>query len=166
MLFKNRSIQLTASTLVELLIVMIISGILFLLLFDSLDIVRRFGNKLTDKLHQQSNALYSHQIMEGLFERSDSIQRQDNELRFYRYGTIKAFLAVDSLHLLVRESERTDTLFDNLYTLKSHFIEEKSLLIDSLYVAITVGRDTIQLHYGLPVCSATLTEKTFEDDPI
>lgn len=164
MFLRKMIARLGGSTLVELLLVMIISGVLFLLLFDSLDIIRRFGDQLTDRINQKSNLLYSHQIMEGLFEHSDSIQKQDNQLHFYQYGASNTFLTIDSLHLLLHESNRVDTLFENLCHLTTHSVEENALLVDSFCITVQMGRDTIQLYYGLFGYSVNLTEKIFEDE--
>lgn len=157
---------LSGSTLIELLIVMIVSGILFLMLFDSLHIVHRFGNALTDKISRKSTLLYSHQLMEALFEKTDSIRKEDDKLLFYTYGSSQCSLTVDSLQLILSDKNGNDTLFVDLKGLSTHALEETSSLIDSIHIVTMLGTDTIKLDYGLSHYRVSLTEKIFNDGDI
>jgi hypothetical protein len=145
-----KKMMLSGTTLVELLVVMIVSGILFLLVFDGLNIVERYGRILNGKLSEKSGLLYSHQLLETLLERTDSVRKNEHELLLYNGGIPFEKMRVDSSRSLLYTESYTDPLFTGLVDLKLHPLSEESALIDSFYLSISIGRDTITLDYGLP----------------
>ncbi len=152
--------KLSANTIAELLVVMIVSGILFLLLFDGLDIVRRYGHILDRQLSAKSGLLYSHQVLETLFERTDSISLNEQELLFYSSNAQEAErVYLDSACVLLCRPDYTDTLFAGLVQVEPH---GDSPSIDSLFVYVRIGVDTVRLEYGLPALHH-LVSNSFND---
>lgn len=142
--------KLRGTTMAELLVVMIVSGILFLLLFDGLSIVQQYGRILDKKLFEKSGLLYSHQVFEALLEKTDSIRRNENELCLYMSeGSDIERLYMDSACILFHKTECTDTLFTGLINIELHAADSHSSLIDSLFLSVRIGKDTVRLEYGL-----------------
>lgn len=144
--------SLSGSTLVEILVVMIVSGILFLMVFDGLSIIQQYGGLLNRKLMQKSALLHTHLTIELLMERSDSIRKVDGKVMFYTHATDTSdyCLIVDSTNLLLYRDAYIDTLYSNLIKMDFHFLAQKNGLVDSIFILIKPGKDAIQLSYGLP----------------
>ncbi len=163
---KTGSKRLGGTTIVELLVVMIVSGILFLLLFDGLRIVQQYGRILDRKLTHKSGLLYSHQVLEILLEKTDSIRRNGNELLFYTNRAVEAErMSIDSAYIVLYGEGFADTLFAGLLDVGVHPVSSHSSLIDSLFVSVRLGSDTLQLDYGLSPYSH-LTRNEFDADDI
>lgn len=140
----------SGTTLTEMLVVMIITGILFLLIFDGLNIVNKYKRILNNKLNQKSEILNGHQVLEVLLEKTDSMRKNENEILLFNAGVAFGHLAIDSTRILFYENEEhIDTLFTNLIDIRYHSLSEESPLIDSIFLSVPIGRDTIQLSYGL-----------------
>ncbi|MDR0961937.1 MAG: hypothetical protein LBM62_05190 [Mediterranea sp.] len=131
----------------ELLVVMIVTGILFLLVFDGLGIIHRYNHILTERLWQKSHLLYSHQTLESLLEKSDSLCLYDHRLWVYTDGVTRQSLAVDSTYMVLHSDETADTLFKGLLDLRLYPANEDTRLIDSLIIELSIRKDTIRLHY-------------------
>ena len=70
---RRFSYTLAASSLVEMLIVIIVSGILFIALFDGVNLVRRYTNRLNKTLAAGNSLLDSYQQLDHLFLSCDSV---------------------------------------------------------------------------------------------
>jgi len=78
--------SLKASTLPELLVAMIIAGILLMLVFDGVDMVRKsLGHTDFSDFGEDLMQLQEYEIME---ERSDSVVFKDSVYLFYRNGEV------------------------------------------------------------------------------
>lgn len=109
---KIREFQ--ASTLVEMLVVIVVSGVLFLVLFDGVDLVRRYTNRLNRGLSAGNALLDNFQQMDHLFRTSDSVLSVEGAFHFYRDGERFALGTIqDSLWLCSRENGQ-DTLFQGV----------------------------------------------------
>ena len=128
---KIREFQ--ASTLVEMLVVIVVSGVLFLVLFDGVDLVRRYTNRLNRGLSTGNALLDNFQQMDHLFRTSDSVLFVEEAFHFYRDGERFALGAVqDSLWLCSRENGQ-DTLFRGVEECRVIPVTGGSLaLVDSL----------------------------------
>ena len=76
------------TTLPEILIVIILSGILFLILFEGMNIVNRYNYMLKDRLIKKNELFYSHSTLELILEETDSIRKakEDDILLFTKLG--------------------------------------------------------------------------------
>lgn len=143
--------QLRGMTMPELLIVMIVSGIVFLLVFDGLSIIQRYEYLLDRKLSANSGLLYSHQVLETILENTDSIRKTDNTLLLYMSNDpVIQYLEIDTSCILLRREEYTDTLFSKLTDITFHPISAGSAWVDSLSIFMPIGKDTVILDYGIP----------------
>lgn len=139
------------TTLVEILVVMIISGIVFLLLFDGLNIINQYSHLVNRKINQKLDLLYGHQNLELILEQTDSMQMENGQLLLY--GTNKlSFLTIDSAAIVLLDEDRNaDTLFNNITDVHIHSLTDNKSLVDSIYLSVAINNDTIQLKYGLPI---------------
>jgi len=137
--------------MVELLVVMIISGIVFLLLFDGLNLIQRYNRMLNTSLSEKSSLLYSHQTMESLLHRADSVRKINSELLLFSEGINFKTLNIDSLCItILSEDDYIDTIFVNYITFEVDSIEMRPQLIDSIHVTLFINKkDTVTLDYGL-----------------
>lgn len=115
--------NLKASTLAEMMVVMIISGIIIGLLFDGVNIFRKYSNIITTHFLASNKLLTTSSHLTSLIENSDSL-KQEQEIIIYRKGAIFSEIRLsdslliinnDTLPLKVNEIEvkpslRTDTL--------------------------------------------------------
>lgn len=83
---RRFSYTFAASTLVEMLIVIIVSGILFIALFDGVDLVRRYTNRLNKTLAAGNSLLDSYQQLDHLFLSCDSVIGGPGSFCFYKSG--------------------------------------------------------------------------------
>lgn len=117
--------NLKASTLAEMMVVMIISGIIIGLLFDGVNIFRKYSNVITTHFLASNKLLTTSNHLTSLIENSDSLkQEQEQEIIIYRKGAIFSEIRLsdslliicnDTLSLKVTEIEvktslRADTL--------------------------------------------------------
>ena len=59
-----RRSTLSGNTMIELLVVMIVAGIVFLMAFEGAEVFRKYSLLLSRKLTAQTSLLYSHQTLE------------------------------------------------------------------------------------------------------
>lgn len=90
--------SMPAWTLPELLVVMILSGLIFLALSEATDLVGRFTGYLTERWVRTEGELSACHRLDELISRTDSIAVQDAGLQLYCRDTSLAVLQVsDSL---------------------------------------------------------------------
>lgn len=108
---KRKVHEFRAATLAEMLVVIVVSGILFIALFDGVNLVKRYTNRLNRSLSTGHSLLDDFQQMDHLFRTSDSVLFLEEKFHFYRAGERCALGEVqDSLWLCTREN-KIDTLF-------------------------------------------------------
>lgn len=151
---KGRNIlgkRVKANTLVELLLTMIISGIIFLLVFDGVDTIKRFSHIVNNRVSASQTALYSHRFMEHLVENADSITKRGDKLLFYRESMVSDSVTIGDTFFILESRGKTDTLFVGYLDYRTSSLPGYTGRIDSLFIHCVVNtRDTIWLEYGLP----------------
>lgn len=151
---KRRNIlkkQMKANTLVELLLTMIISGIIFLLVLDGVDIIKRFGRVVDNRISATQTSLYSHQFMEHLVENADSIIRKDDKLLFYRENMVSDSVTIHDAGFVLSSRGLTDTLFAGYIDYRTSSSPGLTDRIDSLFINCVVNTiDTVWLEYTSP----------------
>lgn len=142
--------SLPGVTLTEILVVMILSGILFLFLFDGLNIINTYGQLTRGKLEGKIELLNGHHTLDLLLEKTDSIKKEGNDLLLFNSEMKITRIITDSnLLILYRNTEHMDTLFTHLTAIKCHTLSDNTQSVDSIYLSLLVGRDTLHLNYGL-----------------
>lgn len=143
--------RLKGTTLPEVLIVIILSGIIFLVLFEGMNIVNRYNHMLKNRLIMKNELSYSHSTLELIMEETDSIRKADEDdmLLFYKTGEIRYTLLLNNEGLQILYKELQDTIFTNNLNWELHYIDEKKHEIDSIIVIVPIDNDTLTLKYGL-----------------
>lgn len=144
-------VSLPAFTVAELLVVMLVGGIVFLIVFEGLNIVRQYSSLINRKLMEKTTLICGHQTLEILMEQSDSIRKNDQGIFFYSAASaeIENYLVVDSANILLYRGSASDILFPNPIRVNFCFLNEETGLIDSIFIAVKAGRDTLRFDYGL-----------------
>ena len=102
--------SMPAWTLPELLVVMILSGLIFLALSEATDLVGRFTGYLTERWVRTEGELSACHRLDELISRTDSIAVQDAGLQLYCRDTSLAVLQVSDSLLCCDYRNRKDTL--------------------------------------------------------
>lgn len=145
--------RLKANTLVELLLTMIISGIIFMLVFDGVEMIKKFSNIVNKRLTVNQTFLYNHQIMEHLMENADSVVVRNNQFLFYRRGVVSDTVMIDDSFFMLNSSGVMDTLYAGYIDYRITPSMDNANHIDSLFIYCVVNvKDSVWLAYGLP-CS-------------
>ena len=108
---RRFSYTFAASSLVEILIVIIVSGILFIALFDGVNLVRRYTNRLNKMLAAGNSLLDSYQQLDHLFLSCDSVTASTGIFCFYKGGERLALVEHRDSLLVCTRSIGVDTLF-------------------------------------------------------
>lgn len=129
--------ELPALTLVEVLILMILSGIVFLSVMDGLGLLRRFLDRTSQRItgHTEQYAGYFRTV--DLAGDSDSLVSEgEGTLALYRKGGIHARLLLVDSALIVRQDERSDTLLRNVVRLRTVPEPAPGARVDTLIVEL------------------------------
>ena len=138
--FRIAGSGLPASTLVEVLILMILSGVVFLSVMDGLGLLRRFLDRTAQRIAERTEQ-YA-----GYFRTVDSdslISEGERTLALYRKGGIHARLSLADSALIVRQDERSDTLLRNVVRLRTVPEPVLGARIDTLIVELRTEQDSV-----------------------
>lgn len=153
---KNRinhliKIRCRATTLPELLIVIILSGILFLLVFEGMDIINKFNRMLSEKIVMKEELFYSHSILELFLEEADSARISDeNIILLYKAGEARRTIVFDSCGLCLSYDNTKDTIFTNNIGWEFRTPDEDKMRIDSILIKTLIEKDSLVLEYDFP----------------
>lgn len=161
--------RLAGSTLSELLVVMVISSVLLLTLFEGFSLFQRFMRGMEKDLSTSIQKFNGYQHLEHLFLSSDSLKESHPGMEFFRDGEVKAKLHItDSLLIVELPGGRIDTLFSKLSS--PHLVSNRDnpWLVDSLRFM----NDTTELYFGISYNPGWLTgqklkktaEETYDED--
>ena len=131
---RRFSYTFAASTLVEMLIVIIVSGILFIALFDGVDLVRRYTSRLNKVLAAGNSLLDSYQQLDHLFLSCDSVTASTGIFCFYKSGERLALVEHRDSLLVCTRSIGVDTLFRGVEEIRMVPVWNIPVLVDSLGV--------------------------------
>ena len=131
---RRFSYTFAASSLVEILIVIIVSGILFIALFDGVNLVRRYTNRLNKMLAAGNSLLDSHQQLDHLFLSCDSVTASTGIFCFYKGGERLALVEHRDSLLVCTRSIGVDTLFREVEEIRIVPVWNIPVLVDSLGV--------------------------------
>lgn len=102
--------RMKASTIIELLIVMIITGIVIGLTFEGVDIFRRYSRKITNEIVTRNDLLNQYLSLQTIIGKSDSLTLHKELVQLHRKGTVFGELSVEDSLLLLHFVNTTDTL--------------------------------------------------------
>ena len=135
---------LPASTLVEVLILMILSGVVFLSVMDGLGLLRRFLDRTAQRIAERTEQYAGYFRTVDLAGDSDSlISEGERTLALYRKGGIHARLSLADSALIVRQDERSDTLLRNVVRLRTVPEPVPGARIDTMIVELRTEQDSV-----------------------
>lgn len=145
---RRFSYTLAASTLVEMLIVIIVSGILFIALFDGVNLVRRYTNRLNKMLAAGNSLLDSYQQLDHLFLSCDSVTASTGIFCFYKGGERLALVEHRDSLLVCTRSIGVDTLFREVEEIRIVPVWNIPVLVDSLGVRFRARGKSCYFEFG------------------
>lgn len=163
---KKANIRLKASTLVELLLTMIISGVIFLLIFDGVAIIKEFSHSVRKTLMANQTLLYSHRFIEYLVENADSVIEREDRLIFYRGGISRHSITIEDTFFLLESNGITDTLFAGYIECRIIPVQGEKHQVDSVCIQMLINaNDSVWLEYGTSPSRYVYRNKTedYED---
>lgn len=135
---------LPASTLVEVLILMILSGVVFLSVMDGFGLLNRFLDRTSQRISEQTEQYAGYFRTVDLAGDSDSlISEGERTLALYRKGGIHARLSLADSALIVRQDERSDTLLRNVVRLRTVPEPVLGARIDTMIVELRTEQDSV-----------------------
>ena len=135
---------LPASTLVEVLILMILSGVVFLSVMDGFGLLNRFLDRTSQRISEQTEQYAGYFRTVDLAGDSDSlISEGERTLALYRIGGIHARLSLADSALIVRQDERSDTLLRNVVRLRTVPEPVPGARIDTMIVELRTEQDSV-----------------------
>lgn len=135
---------LPASTLVEVLILMILSGVVFLSVMDGFGLLNRFLDRTSQRISEQTEQYAGYFRTVDLAGDSDSlISEGERTLALYRKGGIHARLSLADSALIVRQDERSDTLWRNVVRLRTVPESVLGARIDTMIVELRTEQDSV-----------------------
>ena len=135
---------LPASTLVEVLILMILSGVVFLSIMDGFGLLNRFLDRTSQRISEQTEQYAGYFRTVDLAGDSDSlISEGERTLALYRKGGIHARLSLADSALIVRQDERSDTLLRNVVRLRTVPEPVPGARIDTMIVELRSEQDSV-----------------------
>lgn len=145
----RKSRRLPAWTLPELLLVMVLTGILFLAALDGLDLLKRLMLRLQRETRYAYVLQKNWELLDRIVMETDSIIPENNVFLLYREGREWIRLQRDGEYLICRKEERRDTLFSTVTNVRLVQAEDKQHAGDSLFVMLTAGGRVYPLAFGL-----------------
>lgn len=138
--------RLPASTLVEVLILMIVSGIVFLSVMDGIGLLHRFLNRTSLRITERTEQYAGYFRTADLTGLSDSLLAEDGRsVALYRRGVVHARIALSDSALVVLQTERgerADTLLRGVVRLRTVPESQQGGRIDTLIVELLMQRDS------------------------
>lgn len=143
MKIKNSRLTLGASTLVEVIIFMILSGIVFISVMDGLELQKYFCNKMSQRINDRIEQFSGYLRVADMIKSTDSLCVSDRgEVALFRQDAIYACLfKLDSV-LIIRKDTLIDTLLHNVCYVR--VVPELAYdgKVDSLIVGLKAEQDS------------------------
>ena len=134
--------RLSAWTLPEILIVMVLTGLILMAALDGLDLVRRTTRFLRHRAGASMALMSGYQRVDLLFQQSDSLQGEEGGCRLFRQGQAIAGLKKEDGYLVCTFRDGRDTLLRSVVRLE--------VRRDTLFLRMWDGRRELSLDFCLP----------------
>lgn len=157
--FRYLTEGLSASTLSEMMVVMVLSSILLLSLFEGFSMFGKWVKGAEKRLSGSVGIYRNYVLLESLFRASDSLKGAVPEMEFYRHGEVRAILKIDDSLMVVKVGEgKSDTLFSKLSRLRIVADESSPDRIDTLQFL----NDATALQFGLSYNPEKITREKLQ----
>ncbi len=122
--------NIKASTMIEILVVMIISGIVIGLTFEGMDIFRRFSGKVAGEIVKTDGLFSTYTSLNTIVGNSDSLTLKNDTVGLYRKRYVFGNIYTEDSKLIIRILNNSDTLPVNVESLKI----KSGTVTDTLFV--------------------------------
>ncbi len=149
--------RLRASTLAELLVVMIVAGVVFMTVMDGAGLLGRHISLVSRTIADNGRAYESYRNLENIVALADSVVEHNGAVLIYREGKPDFRLVQGDSVLQVQaygrvgwswQPESTDTLLRNVARLRTCRASEFAGAVDTLHIDMaTAGGDEITLSF-------------------
>ena len=138
-------VSLRASTLAELLVVMVVTSILLLSVTDGLTLFGRYARLITEKVTQNGEVWEGYCRLESLVTSSDSLLLMPSgQVRVYQDGVAAELSVSDSVLSFSREGVK-DTLLRSVTGID---VSASALGNDSLLVFLAIGENRLRMAFA------------------
>lgn len=147
----NRSPKrLHAMTLSEVLIMMIVSGIVFLSVMDGIRMFRNYMTGVAGRITENSDFYDSYYRLESLVTNADSVSYENDKMDIYNHGRLHATLSKQDSVIIGSMGGMRDTIMKDISVLNGIRNVYDGRMLDSVKITIT-QRDEGQLTLSFPV---------------
>lgn len=133
--------RLSAWTLPEILIVMVLTGLILMAALDGLDLVRRMTLFLRNRADASMALMSGYQRMDLLFRQADSLRGEEGGCRLFRQGEAIAGLNREGGNLVCIHQNGRDTLLRSVVCLE--------VSRDTLFLRLSDGDRELSLDFHL-----------------
>ena len=156
--------NIAAFTITEVLVVMLVSGILLLAIYEGMGTIKKYTNGLVSQLENSNELLGGMVRLEALLANADSVCRSEERYMFYGEGEPVAVWRHDSL-IIVEFPARRDTLFRSVRSLWDKTLPTSDRgRIDSLFVALELGDRSVLLGFAPVTRDGKVMEQVREEE--
>lgn len=143
----RHTMKLRASTLVEMLVLMIVSGVVLLSVFDGFSLFDRLLRRIEVRMEKSTAEATGYSRLEYVFSATDSITGNVDVLQMFRSGRCWTEVVIEDSLLMLHYTgtERPDTLFVR--------VSQPRLVADRYFPqrtdSLILTNDTTELRFGL-----------------
>lgn len=142
--------MLRAFTLAEMLVVMIISGIIFIALFEGVGLIKRYNIRMEGQIREGNSLFEGFRCLDVLFRECDSVCGESSRFVFFREEREWVVVErMDSL-LVCSRGESRDTLFRSVAGFGGAGPEGSGTRVDSLRMVVVWRGKDVQLSFDVP----------------
>lgn len=142
--------EMKAMTVPELLVVMIITGILVLALFEGMELVGKYVRQYDREIERSRKVFYDYRLLERWFAVSDSACYVERKLIFYQEGKERGRLEYRDSCWRMDWNGVEDTLFRGMEKIQMVPGGDRTR-VDCLYVFFPLGGRTERFDFAFPV---------------
>jgi prepilin-type N-terminal cleavage/methylation domain-containing protein len=138
--------KVAAFTIIEILMVMLISGILLLAIYDGIGTIKKYVGGVVAQMKEESDLLSGVEHLEALFSRADSVCMSGDRYLFYGAEEPAAIWKQDSI-LIAELAGKQDTVFRTVQSTRMVSSASAPEKVDSFFVVIKLDDRSLCLRF-------------------
>ena len=135
------------STMVELLVLMIVAGIVFLAVIDGMTLGQRYFDIVAENIDYGQTQYEGYCRIEALINQADSVTCTDEEVTIWMISGTSARLRIEDSSLLVEVDMVRDTLLHHVAWGRNVWSQDESVRIDTLHILVHSTNGLVALHF-------------------
>ncbi len=154
--------KLRASTLAEMLVVILVSAVVLAAVMDGMGIFGRYTSGLAVRIGEGSRFRESYYLLEHMTSTADSLTEEEGRIAAWRGGQQAGVLYQRDSLLLVLRRQRTDTLFSGLASFVAYPLNREGQP-DSLVVSLVRSGGVMNITLPVIPPQAVRTRQSIEE---